>query len=175
MFYTYLWLRQDGTPYYVGKGTGNRAFWRHGRKGAKPPNDASRVLIQEFVSEQDALFAETFLISYYGRKDLGMGYLRNLTDGGDGSSGYKHTELALRKMSDNARLRVSQFNPWNGKKHSLDARIRQCNSHRTLSETQVSEIRRLRQGGVRVCDLALRFKVHQSHISKICSGDRYKF
>src|SRR5580692_7723704 len=76
-FYTYLWLREDGTPYYVGKGRGRRAF----RKGC-PPID--RVLIQAFPSEEDALTAEIFLIAYYGRKDLGTGILRNLTDGGDG-------------------------------------------------------------------------------------------
>jgi hypothetical protein len=76
-FYTYLWLREDGTPYYVGKGRGRRAF----RKGS-PSID--RVLIQAFPSEEDALAAEIFLIAYYGRKDLGTGILRNLTDGGDG-------------------------------------------------------------------------------------------
>jgi hypothetical protein len=84
-FYTYLWLREDGTPYYVGKGQGRRAQRGHVR--IFPPIDPSRILIQEFPSEADALEAEKFLISYYGRKDLGVGCLRNLTDGGEGTSG----------------------------------------------------------------------------------------
>jgi hypothetical protein len=88
-FYTYFWLREDGTPYYVGKGTGNR-FW-NSRPGHRPPTDRARILIQEFPSEADALAAEIFLIAFYGRKDNGTGILRNRTDGGDGISGYRHT------------------------------------------------------------------------------------
>jgi hypothetical protein len=82
IFYTYLWLREDGTPYYVGKGKGNRAFIGNRHKVPVPP-DRSRILIQEFPSEKDALSAEMFLIAYYGRKDVGTGCLRNLTPGGE--------------------------------------------------------------------------------------------
>jgi hypothetical protein len=78
IFYTYLWLREDGTPYYVGKGKDRRAI----RKGS--PKDLDCILIQEFPSEQDAFAAEVFLIDYYGRKDLGTGCLRNRTSGGEG-------------------------------------------------------------------------------------------
>lgn len=82
IFYTYLWLRDDGTPYYVGKGKGNRAYVGNRHK-VPVPIDKSRILIQEYPSESDAFATEIFLISYYGRKDVGTGVLRNLTDGGD--------------------------------------------------------------------------------------------
>jgi hypothetical protein len=56
IFYTYLWLREDGTPYYVGKGTGKRAI----RKSS--PQNLDCILIQEHPSEADAFAAEIFLI-----------------------------------------------------------------------------------------------------------------
>ena len=51
------------------------------------------------MSEGDAFEAERFLISYYGRVDLGTGSLRNLTDGGDGASGAIRSEETKRKQA----------------------------------------------------------------------------
>jgi hypothetical protein len=82
-YYTYLWLREDGTPYYVGKGCGRRGF-RSVAHGVHCPPTKDRIIIQRFKNEEDALFAEKFLVDFYGRKDLGKGPLRNLTDGGEG-------------------------------------------------------------------------------------------
>jgi hypothetical protein len=97
-FYTYLWLREDGTPYYVGKGCGDRAFKNYGH-GVRYPG-RGRTLVQEFPSEADAFAAEIFFISYYGRKDLGTGCLRNHTDGGEGCAGRRYSLETRKKMSE---------------------------------------------------------------------------
>jgi hypothetical protein len=89
MFYVYTYLREDSTPYYVGKGSGERAFKKWG-KGIKPPKDPSRiVIVEDNLDEQTAFDLERKLIAEYGRKDLGTGILYNMTDGGEGSSGHK--------------------------------------------------------------------------------------
>ncbi len=98
MFYTYLWLRDCGTPYYVGKGKGNRGFTSVGHR-VYCPKDPVRIILQDWPSEEDAFAAEKFLIVYYGRADLGTGCLRNLTDGGEGISGLIVTEENRRKKS----------------------------------------------------------------------------
>ena len=88
-FYTYLWLREDCTPYYVGKGTGRRAWRSH--KHHRPPNDLTRIIVLHAVTEQEAFDKEKELITLYGRKGIGTGCLRNMTEGGDGMSGYTFT------------------------------------------------------------------------------------
>lgn len=98
-FYSYLYLREDETPYYAGKGTGKRAFKRRGFD-VRPPKDKSRVIIFPMLNETEALESEIALIEFFGRKDLGTGCLYNRTNGGDGASGLKWTPEAIKKMSE---------------------------------------------------------------------------
>ena len=86
-YYTYAYLRKDRTPYYVGKGEGNRAYKKK-RGEIQPPKDKSRVIfLKKNLIEEEAFKHEKYIIAVLGRKDLGTGILRNLTDGGEGTSG----------------------------------------------------------------------------------------
>jgi hypothetical protein len=91
-YYVYAYLREDNTPYYIGKGKGRRA-WTKGPSEVRVPANLSRVVILECnLSEVGALALERRYIRWYGRKDQGTGILRNLTDGGDGRCGFTMSE-----------------------------------------------------------------------------------
>lgn len=93
IFVVYAYCREDGTYYYIGKGKPSRPYRKRGYKGINPPKDRSRILIlHSDLSEETAFEYEKKLILFYGRKDLNSGLLRNRTDGGEGSSGWKHTQ-----------------------------------------------------------------------------------
>ena len=87
-FYSYMWLREDGSPYYVGKGTGRRAFTSDGH-GNRRPKSRTRILTFPMLNEAEAFESEIALIDLFGRKDLGTGCLRNMTDGGENPPNWK--------------------------------------------------------------------------------------
>lgn len=109
--YVYAYLREDGTPYYIGKGLGNRCKEKH---NVPVPPDSRIKFIKTNLTDQEAISLEIELIANYGRKDLGTGILRNRTDGGDGNAG--------RVMNEETRAKISSANkgkpsPMKGKKN----------------------------------------------------------
>ena len=86
-FYTYAYLREDKTPYYIGKGQGNRVYKKNRR--VRQPKDKSKIIfLKQNLIEEQAFKHEIYMIAVFGRKDLGTGILRNKTDGGKGTSNH---------------------------------------------------------------------------------------
>lgn len=131
-YYTYAYLRKDKTPYYIGKGKGNRIYSTH--RKVKLPKDKSRIIfLKQNLTEDEAFRHETYMISLFGRKDLGTGILRNLTDGGEGASGAVISEETKRKLREARKSRI--FSEETRKKISEAGKNRSEECRKKLSES----------------------------------------
>jgi len=172
MYYTYAYLREDKTPYYIGKGEGNRAFYK-GKGQIKPPKDKTKIIfLKKNLTEEEAFKHETYLIAVLGRKDLGTGILRNRTNGGEGSSGAIKSLETRRKLSESHK----------GKKLSEETKRRIGSSikGRVYSEETILKMRKAKKGKIMSEDakrkmsekkLGIKLKEeHKKNISKALKG-----
>lgn len=141
-YYTYVDITKDDRPFYVGKGNKSRLtaqerndVWsnivqKHGFK--------RRIVVFETLHEQWAFDKEVELIALFKTNMHRVGHWgANLTDGGEGSSGYKHTEHALKQMraakvgwKPSAELLKKASDANKGRKRSADAVKRSADAHR---------------------------------------------
>jgi hypothetical protein len=117
-FYIYALCRHDGRVFYIGKGQRNRWLCHEGyaRKGARGRRyaiirdmqargvEVIKVKLHVGLTEAVAHTYEVALIAAIGRGRLGP--LVNLTDGGEGVTGMKHSTQHREKLSVEGRGRV---------------------------------------------------------------------
>lgn len=104
-FYVYIHKRPDGTPFYIGKGTGKRAYqfcrrseW-HKNIVAKHGKHNIIVEIINCMDEQQAFQMEKAYIKQLRNDGV---RLVNLTDGGEGCSGLKRGAQTAEHKRKNA-------------------------------------------------------------------------
>ena len=145
MYYTYAYLREDKTPYYIGKGKGNRIFNKN-KGDIRPPKDKARIIfLKKNLTETEAFRHEIYMITVFGRKDLETGILRNRTDGGEGASGLVMSEETRKTLSE---LKVGEKNPNYGKEMSEEQKqkISEKRKGTKLSEEHKDKIRQKMMG-----------------------------
>jgi hypothetical protein len=109
-FYTYAYLRDSGVPWYIGKGSGRRAWRKHGgkRRWAAPSGD--QVLILKWgLTEEQALTHEKYLISVFGREIDGGVLAANHSIGGDSGATGAIWSLEMRAQGADVQARAAQF------------------------------------------------------------------
>ena len=107
-----MYLDLDNCPFYIGKGKGQR----YEVSGHLYKNNSNNLLknkirkvgvnnikihfLHRDINEEEAFSWERYWIKYIGRRDLGLGTLCNLTDGGDGTNGIIFTAEHRQKIGE---------------------------------------------------------------------------
>ena len=201
--YTYAHSKPDGTIFYIGKGIGRRAY-------SKNRNDYWKRIVAKYGyevqilaywdTEKEALNHEVLLIACM--KDMGI-ELCNLTEGGEGATGYQHSEEHKASLKGNSYGASTWGMTFKGKKHSEESKakmsyVRIGNKNKagtTLSEESKAKISasnlgkpkfkkrvltaeqvleiRPRIGYRNIAQLAREYNVGESTIRRIRDGERY--
>ena len=150
MAYIYKHLRNDTNQiFYIGIGKQKNRVYSKLFRNKHWINIVNKVgytfeIIEDGLSWSDACEKEKSLIKQYGRHDLGLGNLVNMTDGGEGGSGIKKivSETTKIKMSKSAKARGANHT----KPHSTDTKEKMSSSHKNMSDKTKQKMSNTRTG-----------------------------
>jgi hypothetical protein len=151
-FYTYAHYKpEQGGLFYIGKGQGNRAYNTNKRnphwvrivnKYGKPDVE----VLAYWDTEKEAFDHEKLLIASF--RDMGF-VLANVTDGGEGCVGLRHTDEVKQRISSlnkGRKLTQEQLEKLRlastGRKHTQETKdyLKKINLERVLTDEQKSKI-----------------------------------
>lgn len=159
-YYVYILRdpRKNNEPFYVGKGKGDRSnhhikkYDTHNKFKNnvidKILNEGLNVITEYYkfnLKEKEALDLEINLISKIGRRDKGTGPLTNLTDGGEGVSGYIRSEESRKKLNQeriDSGVYIKIANKNRGRKFSDEHRKKLSESHKGLGQSEETKKKR---------------------------------
>lgn len=132
IYYVYELQYPDGTPFYIGKGKGDRCYDHlkgydtHNKFKTRVINKIRKIggepivkIVEDNLAENKAFGIEQFLVGYYGRRDIKSGILTNLSSGGEGCSGWVPSEETRRKIGESNKKSTKQFIYESNKIHGL--------------------------------------------------------
>jgi group I intron endonuclease len=157
MYYVYQHRKADTNEvFYVGKGVGDRAYKERSRndywKRIVAKHGYKVAFIAKDLTEELAFLVEAETINLYKRLNI---KLSNMTDGGEGASGYRHTEQHKQKMVGNQYGKLVKQNGFKGKTHSDEQKAKWSETRKgvtsprkgvTLSDETRSKISQARIG-----------------------------
>jgi hypothetical protein len=147
MAVVYKHTRMDnGLPFYIGIGKtiarakskrSRNKYWSH----IVNKYGYNVEILHTNISWEEACELEKQYIKQYGRSDLGLGPLVNMTDGGDGNSNF--SPIIIEQISNKLKGRfIGVLNPNYDRKHTdeIKRKISLSNKGKILSESHIQSI-----------------------------------
>ena len=167
VFYIYVHFRPDLTPFYVGKGKGDRCgqFWGRSQYHQRIVKKYGKknIIIEKVMcnSEEEAFSREIETISRFRSQGFP---LCNLTNGGEGPSGAVHSTETIEKMKESH----AKVQTWQGRKHSGESKEKMslAAKGRAVSEETKKKISEFHKGK----QWSLGKKLTEEHKEKISVG-----